>query len=215
MFDQKKYWLERHSALRGKHASVGLIGSDEEKQRKASELFQEDIRHVFSHIKRRHPGGKVLDIGCGIGRASTSIVPLGFDYLGVDLSPVAIEAAKEACPDAHFLSGDFLSLEFEEPFDVVMCAWVLVHFVDDEAWGGAVRRISECLGGKGLFILVDVMADGEEIHAKPHYKNRTIHKYKDELMGAGLEHRPEVEKDLKQGRQASACMKNLYIFEKL
>ena len=38
--------------------------------------------------------GKVLDIGCGVGRHSLYLQKKGFDVLGIDNSPLAIKVSK-------------------------------------------------------------------------------------------------------------------------
>lgn len=41
-----------------------------------------------------HAKGRVLDVGCGAGRHSLYLQEKGFDVLGVDISPLAIEVCK-------------------------------------------------------------------------------------------------------------------------
>lgn len=38
--------------------------------------------------------GRVLDVGCGAGRHSLYLQEKGFDVLGIDISPLAIEVCK-------------------------------------------------------------------------------------------------------------------------
>lgn len=49
-----------------------------------------------SHEKQamRYVRGRVLDIGCGAGRHSLYLQEKGFDVLGIDMSPLAIEVCK-------------------------------------------------------------------------------------------------------------------------
>ncbi|MCK4418111.1 MAG: class I SAM-dependent methyltransferase [Candidatus Latescibacteria bacterium] len=49
-----------------------------------------------SHQKKamRYVRGKVLDIGCGAGRHSLYLQKKGFDVLGLDISPLAVEVCK-------------------------------------------------------------------------------------------------------------------------
>jgi SAM-dependent methyltransferase len=48
------------------------------------------------HYKKamKHVAGRVLDIGCGAGRHSLHLQQQGFDVLGVDISPLAVEVCK-------------------------------------------------------------------------------------------------------------------------
>lgn len=52
------------------------------------------------------PKGKALEIGCGTGTDSIWLARQGFDVLGVDLAPEAIEMAK------HKMNGEPLSCDF-------------------------------------------------------------------------------------------------------
>ena len=53
----------------------------------------------------RHARGRVLDIGCGAGRHSLYLKEQGFDVLGIDNSPLAIEVCRSrGLSNAHVLS---------------------------------------------------------------------------------------------------------------
>jgi SAM-dependent methyltransferase len=70
-------------------------------------------------------GPRALDLGCGSGADSIYLASRGFDTIGVDLSPVAIDKARAAAgaasSSAVFVVGDLLDLpeEVEGPFDFV------------------------------------------------------------------------------------------------
>lgn len=80
-------------------------------------------------------GKKVLDIGCGGGLLSEEFARRGAMVTGLDLSPVAIEAAKKHAEE-NGLKIDYRNCPLNEiketDFDVVICAEMLEH-VDDLA----------------------------------------------------------------------------------
>ena len=98
------------------------------------------------------PGASVLDLCCGVGGAGRFITQeLGCAYLGVDLSPSAIEIARER-------SGD-LACRFEVarippiprgPFDAVLLLETMLAFPDKQS---LIQEISRALpiGGRFAF----------------------------------------------------------------
>jgi SAM-dependent methyltransferase len=64
--------------------------------------------------------GRALDLGCGPGRNALHLAAAGFSVDAVDLSPAAIEWARERAGDAdvRFLCGDAFTLELGE-YDLV------------------------------------------------------------------------------------------------
>lgn len=70
------------------------------------------------------PPGKTLEVGCGTGTNAVWLAARGFDVLGVDVSPLAIEKARatlaEAARPCRFEVLDFLTDDVPgAPFDFV------------------------------------------------------------------------------------------------
>jgi len=70
--------------------------------------------------------GKALDLGCGIGAKSIALAKKGFSVTGIDISPTAIQYAKENAKKegvkARFIAADATDLSFlkDEEFDFVL-----------------------------------------------------------------------------------------------
>jgi SAM-dependent methyltransferase len=96
------------------------------------------------------PGDSVLDLCCGVAGPGRLIAQeLRCDYLGVDLSPSALDIARERAGD--------LPCRFEAsrippvppgPFDVVLLLETMLAFADKQA---LVREISRALAPGGRF----------------------------------------------------------------
>lgn len=77
------------------------------------------------------PGMKVLDLGCGIGITTEHIHQIGADVIGLDLSPKAIEYARNHSK-ANFRCGSIFFERFYYKFDYVVMADVLEHVALDQ-----------------------------------------------------------------------------------
>ncbi len=89
----------------------------------------------FSSCAGELSGKRVLDIGCGGGILAEEFAKAGAKVTGIDLSPVAIEAAKRHAAetgleiDYRVIAVEKLALDAQQ-FDIIICAEVLEH-VDD------------------------------------------------------------------------------------
>ena len=76
----------------------------------------------------------VLDVGCGTGEHTILLTRLGYDVLGVDAAPTAIEQARENAAargvDAHFEVADALNLGADPRYETIVDS-ALFHIFDD------------------------------------------------------------------------------------
>ncbi len=105
-----------------------------------------------ARFARRHllPGGRVLDVGCGDGSIAAGVVDRAGDYLGIDVSPIAIAAARERLPSARFAATGIEDVGDEGPFDLVMAYEVLEHLADPHA---VMARIARLMSPEGVLVL--------------------------------------------------------------
>lgn len=76
-------------------------------------------------IVRRHNQPRVLDVGCGSGRVAEILMKAGVgEYVGCDFSEDMLELARERLAPysdrVQLINGDFLQLEFDGKFDVIL-----------------------------------------------------------------------------------------------
>ena len=100
--------------------------------------------------------GKALDICCGAGTNTVYIASKGFETTGIDISPKAIEIAKEKARKAgvkiRFIAGNALHLPFnDEEFDFIFDMGCFHHILpeDRELFIKGVHRTLKT-GGKYL-----------------------------------------------------------------
>ncbi len=78
--------------------------------------------------------GKVLDVGCGTGEHTILLTRLGYDVLGIDFAPQAVEQARRNAEaknvDARFEVADAMNLGDEPSYDTIVDS-ALFHIFDD------------------------------------------------------------------------------------
>ena len=97
------------------------------------------------------PSARVLDIGCGAGFLTNALATEGHQVTGIDASPTSLTVAgsHDHTGTVRYVTGDALSLPFEDgAFDVV-CAMDFLEHVDDPA--RVVAEAARVLAPGGLF----------------------------------------------------------------
>ena len=94
------------------------------------------------HLAR--PGGRLLEIGSGVGNVLLTLAPRYTEVVGTELSPVRAEAARARLAhlgNVRIHTGDLASLlaAEREPFDAILWADVIEH-VDDVI--GAMKTLA-------------------------------------------------------------------------
>jgi 2-polyprenyl-3-methyl-5-hydroxy-6-metoxy-1,4-benzoquinol methylase len=95
----------------------------------------------------------VLDLGCGSGLLHHWLGRRGkLDYVGVDISKVAIDDARQQCADgsADFIAMDLATYTPDRKFDVIIFNEVLYYF---DQPGEILKHFSKFLNGYGYFVV--------------------------------------------------------------
>jgi SAM-dependent methyltransferase len=108
-------------------------------------------------VAQRTTRGRALDLGCGEGVYAVWLARQGFDVVGIDFVPAAIEAARaravSAGVDVELRQGDVAEYDAPAPFDVVLDSGCLHHLPKGKV-AGYRRRLDEWLAPGGDFVLV-------------------------------------------------------------
>ena len=104
-------------------------------------------------VKERARHGLVLELGCGSGRDTATLVDAGLSVVGIDLSPSEIEVARGAVPKATFFVQDLRA-----PFPIapdhvdVIVASLSLHYFSWAETLQVIKRINAILGPTGLLL---------------------------------------------------------------
>jgi ubiquinone/menaquinone biosynthesis C-methylase UbiE len=124
---------------------------------------------VASQLKRYHPSGRLVDIGCGPGYL-LGVIGRRFrrlQLMGIDISKTMVEAAHRSL--AHkglgsrvaFREGDIERLPLQDDsVDFIVSTFSLHH------WGNpleALREVHRVLKPKGQFLLFDLRRDARSL----------------------------------------------------
>lgn len=123
-----------------------------------------------SHL---HPGDRLLDIGCGAGNFTLSVLnrvpPL--DCTLVDLSGPMLDRARLRVSEVsagavQTVQSDMRSLEFAEAsFEIILAGAVLHHLRDDADWKTMFGQLYRWLKPGGLLFVADLVTlDEPAIH---------------------------------------------------
>ncbi|MGA3114157.1 MAG: class I SAM-dependent methyltransferase [Syntrophobacteraceae bacterium] len=116
---------------------------------------QSEIVHLAEHGEIRSP---VLDVGCGTGENALYLAGLGFEVVGTDIVPTAVEKAlskaKKRSLDATFLVWDALRLqELQRRFNTVIDSGFF-HVLPDKKRPVFVESLASVLGPGGSYIMI-------------------------------------------------------------
>ncbi len=120
----------------------------------------ETEKKIFEKIISDYNIKKCLDAGCGVGLHSIIVSKLGVDVVGIDISQMMIEKARELAQtfnsSAKFEVLDFSQIKerYKEEFDLVLCIGnTLPHLLNEKELLLALRNFYNALKRNGILIV--------------------------------------------------------------
>jgi len=115
---------------------------------------QKNVNDVEKTIIEKYFNGKVLDMGCGVGRTTKYLHDLGFDVVGVDIVGSMIKRAKKIYPEMKFEQGNACNLKYgDNEFDVVFFSFNGLDYISPESSRIiAIKEINRVLKPGGHFV---------------------------------------------------------------
>lgn len=135
--------------------------------------------------------GKVLDVGCGVGRWSLPLAQRGADITGLDVSPFmirrAIEKARALGVSCEFICADVRAFDSPKRFDLILSVTVLQHVVDPDEAQEVLRRLAGLLAEQGELVLLEAAPRQGSVRCDSGiFRARSLEWYRSALAGAGL-----------------------------
>ena len=128
------------------------------------------VKFVWSIISKAHCYDKLTDFGCGAGRLCRVTSPES--YIGIDLNPDAIAAAKAANPEYSFQE---VNVKSEYPRSDICLAYTVFLHLDDDALRGTLTRL-KAAGNKSI-IIAEVLGQEWRRPGNPPVFNRDLGDY--------------------------------------
>jgi SAM-dependent methyltransferase len=105
------------------------------------------------------PGASILDLGCGTGMTAVEVAPLFSEYVGVDISHVAISKATAMVQSdnartakVHYVAADIATYVPDRAFSVILFRESIYYFSTSEVLN-LLNRYASFLSSSGVFIV--------------------------------------------------------------
>jgi cyclopropane fatty-acyl-phospholipid synthase-like methyltransferase len=124
-------------------------------------------RWVDRLLEQLDDGARVLDLGCGGGRAAAQAVAAHHRYVGVDISSAQLRRARRYLPSAaELIHADAVAVQFEpDSFDAVVSLFMTGHIPRGEL-EPLFTRVFGWLRGGGWLLTTLGTSDTEEISSE-------------------------------------------------
>jgi len=108
---------------------------------------------IFEFVEK----GRAIDFGCGTGRSTRFLKNLGFDAVGIDISPDMIEKAREFDPTGTYLLNDKDQLNeiADGQFDLVLSVFTFDNIPGKEERIKLLSELGKKLSHSGVMVLLD------------------------------------------------------------
>lgn len=143
-----------------------LLRDDHSRLQKA-----EKIIYSISELRKDLNLLRCLDLGCSSGVITSALQPYFNQIVGMDYDPTGLNAIPEERKALSvFIRGDAMRLPFpDDSFDVIVCAQVYEHVLDDKVLFSEISRIIRTDG------IIFFSGPNKLFPIEPHYKLPFIH----------------------------------------
>jgi len=126
-------------------------------------------------ISKINKGDKILDLGCGNGRAVKYLVDRGFQGAGVDVSDKMLELARRHIPKGIFYKQDFVKIKFKpNSFNAVISFFALNH-IPKSQFKKVIKICRKIMKNNGFLLLGMVKGKDEGFFEGFYGKNLSLY----------------------------------------
>ncbi len=118
-------------------------------EKRAKDLIVVTKKNTDWMSKYVSKNGKILDLGCGVGLATSFFIKKGFKLTCIDISSKMISYAKKRNKNANFVKGDFLTTNFNSQFDGIF-AFSFIHLFPKIIVNQILKKIYNILNPGGI-----------------------------------------------------------------
>lgn len=144
---------------------VGTIGYyDQNASSFASQTADVDLTPLYDRFLRHvAPGGRVLDVGCGVGRDALSFSKRGYDVVALDGSEEMVRLTQERVGShipVHLMR--FEEIAWHNEFDGIWACASLLH-VPSSSFAAVASRIVDAMRPGGSWFMSFKLGEGERV----------------------------------------------------
>jgi ubiquinone/menaquinone biosynthesis C-methylase UbiE len=118
---------------------------------------------AFVELVKRQTLSRVVDVGCGPGRAAAFMAERGLDVVGVDISQAMLAVARSAHPSIRFEEGQLNALPFETGVFAGAVCWYSIIYTPPGSLAEAFGELARVLTPGG-YLLLAFQAEDEPVH---------------------------------------------------
>ena len=121
--------------------------------------------------------GSILELACGTGRVANLLIDKGYNYTGLDLSPIFIAHCQSNYPQGKFITGDMRDFNLGQKFDLIFIPFnSFLHFYTEDEMNLCLKSIQDHLSENGKLFIDIFVPDPEFLYRDPNkkYEEMTI-----------------------------------------
>ena len=137
------------------HIANHLLEAHLDPMHEAASRKPNDIEQAIAWINGMNKTNcalNILDLGCGPGLYTSRLHQLGHSVTGVDFNKKSLAYAKEQSNDITYIYSDYLTLNLNQTFDIIMLIYCDFGVLTPHEQGLLIEVIKKHLKLGGLFI---------------------------------------------------------------